>query len=480
MHGVASTARLITGAAAIIVVVFSGFASGQLVSFQEMGFGIAVALALDATLVRLLLIPSAMRLLGTRNWYLPSWLEWIPRVSIEGAPVHDVRPPAPTIVSAPIRPEVTPNGSPDTREVVVIGAGQAGLAIGQLLASQGRRFVILEQGSDVGSAWQGRWDSLTLFTPRRYDSLPGMAFPGDPDGYPGRDEVASYLQRYAAEFDLPVRPESRVRALRRNGLRRFEIDLEDETLTADQVVVATGPFQEPRVPDFAGRLGPDVVQMHSAAYRRPSDLPVGRTLVVGGGNTGYQIAHELAATRETHIAIGTPQAALPQRLLGRDLFFFLTKTGLIYKSVHTRLGRRMSQKETLVGPLPKIAKRLGVISHARATDGAGRTVTFADGSQLEVDGVVWATGFRYDHSWIDLPILDGDGEVKHERGVTDEAGLYFLGLQWQWTRGSALLGFVKDDAVFIAQQLAAGAGRAAPTPVAALDAPEAINAPQAD
>jgi putative flavoprotein involved in K+ transport len=204
--------------------------------------------------------------------------------------------------------------------------------------------------------------------------------------------------------------------------------------------------------------------MHSTSYRRPSDLPDGRTLVVGGGNTGYQIAHELAASRETHIAIGTRQPALPQRLFGRDLFFFLTKTGLIYKSVNTRAGRRMSQKETLVGRMPKIAKRLGVISHGRATDASGRWVTFEDASQLEVDGVVWATGFRYDHSWIDLPITDADGRIRHARGVTDVPGLYTLGLQWQWTRGSALLGFVKDDAEFIAEQIAARAKPAATTP----------------
>ena len=223
-------------------------------------------------------------------------------------------------------------------------------------------------------------------------------------------------------------------------------------------MIATGPFQEPRIPAIADGLAPEVVHMHSTSYRRPADLPGARTLVVGGGNTGYQVAHELAPTRETHIAIGTRQAALPQRLFGRDLFWFLTKAGLIYKSVETRLGQRMSQKETLVGPLPKVAKRLGVISHGRATATSGRTVTFADGSQIEVDGVVWATGFRYDHSWIGLPITGEDGQIKHQRGVTEIPGLYTLGLQWQYTRGSALLGFVKADAAFIADQIVARVG----------------------
>jgi putative flavoprotein involved in K+ transport len=254
----------------------------------------------------------------------------------------------------------------------------------------------------------------------------------------------------------------------------FVIELEDRQIAAEQVVAATGPFQEPRIPAIAQQLAPEVVQMHSTGYRRPSDLPGGPTLVVGGGNTGYQIAHELAASRTTHIAIGTRQPALPQRLFDRDLFFFLTKTRLIYKSVDTRLGQRMSQKETLVGPLPKIAKRLGVISHGRAIEASGRTVTFDGGGQIEVGGVVWATGFRYDHSWIDLPITDSDGRVRHRRGVTEVPGFYTLGLQWQWTRGSALLGFVKDDAAFIADQIAA---RTAATPA---PAPEGITAPQGD
>jgi putative flavoprotein involved in K+ transport len=344
-----------------------------------------------------------------------------------------------------------------TYDVLVVGGGQAGLAIGYYLAQQGCDFAVLEREHDVAAAWRRRWDSLTLFTPRAYDNLPGRDFPGDPDGYPTRDEVVAYLKDYAAHFDLPVRLGTPARGLSRDG-GQFVIELDGARITANQVVIATGPFQEPRVPAFAEGLAPEVVQLHSMDYRLPADLPAGRVLVVGGGNTGYQIAHELAATRETHIAIGTPQAALPQRLFGRDLFFFLTKTGLIRKSADSRLGQRMKAKETLVGPLPKIAKRLRVISHGRATGAAGRAITFEDESQIDLDGVVWATGFRYDHSWIGLPITDEHGLIRHRRGVTEIPGLYTLGLQWQWTRGSALLGFVKDDAAFIAEQIVARAG----------------------
>jgi putative flavoprotein involved in K+ transport len=145
---------------------------------------------------------------------------------------------------------------------------------------------------------------------------------------------------------------------------------------------------------------------------------------------------------------------LPQRLLGRDAFWWLTKTGLIYKSLETKFAQRASAKETLVGYTPRKLKRRGVIFHGRASGASGRTVTFADGASLEVDGVVWATGFRSDYSWIGLPLTDESGRVKHARGVTDTPGLFLLGMQWQWTRGSALLGFVGADAAFIADQIA--------------------------
>jgi putative flavoprotein involved in K+ transport len=338
-------------------------------------------------------------------------------------------------------------------DVVVIGGGQAGLSAGFLLARTGLSFVILERATELAPAWRERWDSLKLFTPRRYDALPGLPFPGDPDGYPRRDEVVAYLRSYVAEFQLPVRLDSQVRALHRDGDGRFEIELGDETLTADQVVVATGPFQDPRVPELASDLAAEVVQMHSTAYRAPADLPDGTIAVVGGGNTGFQIAEELAATRDVHLAVGGRQAPLPQRLLGRDMFWWATKTRLIEKSIETKLGSRMSQKETLVGSSPNKIKKLGVKLHQRAVGARERSIQFEDGSFLDVDGVVWATGFRSDYSWIDLPILDGDGRLRHRRGLTDVSGLYFLGLQWQWTRGSALLGFVKDDATYIAARI---------------------------
>jgi putative flavoprotein involved in K+ transport len=343
--------------------------------------------------------------------------------------------------------------SPSRFDVIVIGAGQAGLAMGYFLARAGRRFVILDGADSIGAAWRDRWDSLLLFTPRRYDALPGLAFPGDPDGYPTRDEVIAYLERYAATFELPVELGSPVTSLTaRDG--RFVAEAGNRRLEADQVVVATGPFQVPYIPALADRLAPDVFQTHSTGYRRPGDLPEGRVLVVGGGNTGFQIAKELSATRPVHLAVGSRQKPLPQRFLGRDLFWWLTKLGLLRRTVDSRLGRRMRERDFLIGSSPReLRRRFGVDLKPRLVNVSGRTAEFADGSELEVDAVVWATGYRPDHSWIEPAVADAEGRVVHRRGVTDVPGLYVLGLTWQHTRGSALLGWVKDDAEHLAERI---------------------------
>jgi putative flavoprotein involved in K+ transport len=338
-------------------------------------------------------------------------------------------------------------------EVIVVGGGQAGLAIGYFLAEQGRDFTILEAAAEPAAAWRERWDSLKLFTPARYNALPGRAFPGDPDTYPGRDDVVAYLTDYARDFNLPVELGSRVRAVRK-AEDGYLVELDDRAYEADQVVVATGPFQIPFVPAIADQLGDEVVQMHSTAYRSPPSLPEGRVLVVGGGNTGFQIAEELSVSREVHLAIGSRQTPLPQRILGRDLFWYLEGTGLIRKTTESRIGRRLSGRDTLIGSTPRgLRRKHGVVLHGRAVSAAGSTVSFGDGTELEVDGVVWATGFKVDHSFIDAPIFDDAGRLAHHRGVTASPGLYFLGLSWQHTRGSALLGWVKDDAEHIANQI---------------------------
>jgi putative flavoprotein involved in K+ transport len=343
-------------------------------------------------------------------------------------------------------------------EVAVVGAGQAGLALGYFLKQQGRRFVILERAAEVAPAWRERWESLTLFTPRRYSALPGLPFPGDPDGYPARDEVVAYLERYAQAFELPIQLDSEVTGL--DDAFRLEL-AGGRALGAEQVVVATGPFQSPYVPAASERL--DVFQTHAVGYRRPGDVPAGTALVVGGGNTGFQIAKELSVTHEVVLSIGSSQKPLPQRILGRDLFWWLTKARILNTTVESRLGRKLSARDTLIGSSPReLERRHGVRLKPRLVDAEGHSVRFEDGSELEVDGVVWATGYRPDYAWIDLPVFGDDGRLRHRRGVTDVPGLYFLGLTWQHTRGSALIGWVKQDAQFIAGRIEELAGSRPP------------------
>lgn len=350
-------------------------------------------------------------------------------------------------------PRRTEGAATERREVVVVGGGQAGLAVGYFLRQQGRDFTILEAAAEPAAAWRERWDSLKLFTPARYDALPGLPFPGDPDLYPGRDEVVAYLSEYARQFELPVELHNRVLSIRKTE-GPYRVELEDRMYEAEQVVVATGPFQKPSVPPIAERLDPQVVQLHSTAYRAPDQTSAGPVLVVGGGNTGFQIAEELSGSHEAHLSIGSRQMPLPQRILGRGLFWYLDVTGLIHKTTASRIGRRMEGRDTLIGSTPRaLRRRHGVKLHGRAVDAAGSKVSFRDGTSLDVAAVIWATGFRVVHSLVDAPVFDGNGRLVHLRGVTASPGLYFVGLTWQHTRGSALLGWVKDDAEYIAQQI---------------------------
>jgi putative flavoprotein involved in K+ transport len=317
--------------------------------------------------------------------------------------------------------------------------------------------VILDAGSETGHVWRSRWDSLTLFTPAQYSGLPGMAFPLPKDTYPSKDDVVTYLQSYGSAFDLPVRLNASVTSLtQRDGA--YVVATADEEFTASQVVVATGPFQVPFVPPVAGDLDEAVFQIHSADYRNPAQLPEGgRVLVVGGGNSGFQIAEELAATRKVDLAVGMRVPSLPQRLLGKDLFWWLSGIGFMKISTDSRLGRKLAKRDVLIGSSPRGLRHSGVTLRKRLASAAGRCAVFDDGSEQDIDAIVWATGYRSDFSWIDIPaIKDESGDIVHQRGVTDASGVLFIGLTWQHTRGSALIGFVGADAAFIAGRIGSG------------------------
>jgi putative flavoprotein involved in K+ transport len=357
----------------------------------------------------------------------------------------------------PTLPTARPVADAQSLDVLVIGAGQAGLALGHHLARRGANFLLVDAGPEIGHSWRSRWDSLRLFSPAEYDSLPGMPFPAPADSHPSKDDVAEYLQTYAGRFDLPVRLNSPVLRLHRNADGSFTVTTSTDTLRARSVVVATGPFQRPAIPALAAGLDPAVQHLHSAGYRNPEQLPAGgRVLVVGAANSGLQIAAELADRCAVTVAVGSKPPELPQRIGGRDLFFWLTKARFFTMPAGSGIARRLRRRgDIVIGTRSRDVQRSGVYFRARLTGFTGATATFADGTSAEFDAVVWATGYRSDYSWLHVPGVVADGQVRHTGGVTDVPGLSFVGLPWQTSRGSALLGFVGADAEKIAATTAA-------------------------
>lgn len=343
-------------------------------------------------------------------------------------------------------------------DTVVVGGGQAGLAMGYFLARQGRDFVILDAAGRVGETWRNRWDSLRLFTPAFHNGLPGMPLP-PPGGYfPSKDETADYLEAYATAFRLPVGLGRRVDALVAHDGGGYLITAGDERYVADQVVVATGPHRQPKIPGFASALVPTVRQVHSSDYRNPGQLPdTGDVLVVGAGNSGAEIAVEVAATRTTYLA-GRDTGVAPLRVIHNRASLWLADHLV---TVDTGLGRMMRRASAQRGdPLVRLSRRdiaaAGVVRVPRVDGVVDGRPRLADGRVLEVGVVVWATGFVADFGWIRLPIFDAAGDPIHHRGVVDAApGLYFLGLPFQHSPTSTHIGGVGKDARYIADHLAA-------------------------
>lgn len=348
-------------------------------------------------------------------------------------------------------------------ETVIVGGGQAGLATGYYLQKQKRSFVILEASKQIGDIWRGRWDSLRLFSPARYDGLPGMPFPAPAYSFPTKDEVADYLETYATRFELPVRKGIRVTRLSREG-ERFVVTADARQFAADNVVVATGGYQAPRVPSFAAKLRPDIMQIHSNEYQRPSQLREGDVLVVGAGNSGAEIALELSRSHRIWLSGRHPGSeptrpgSAADRLVTPILWFVLSRV----LNVKNPIGRKVRPKLQKMG-LPLARVRPADLLAAGVERVQVRTVGVQDGLPLLEDGrvldvanVIWCTGFQPNFGWISLPIFDSDGEPLHERGVVaSEPGLYFIGLFFQSAATSSLIGGVGRDAAYIANQIAA-------------------------
>jgi putative flavoprotein involved in K+ transport len=353
-------------------------------------------------------------------------------------------------------------------DTVVIGGGQAGLAIGYYLKKQGRKFVILEAGERVGDAWRNRWDSLRLFTPATLSGLPGMPFPFQSGYFPTKGETADYLEEYARKFDLPMRLGQRVDSLRREG-DGYVVRAGEERCVAENVVVATGPYRTPRIPEFAQWLDRSITQLHSSTYRKPGQIPEGDVLVVGAGNSGAEIALELSSTHRTYLSGrdtgNVPGGVRRERLPSHILFAWLIGWRIIGRlTADTRLGRKGREFSRTRGmPLVRFSPadliKAGVERLPRVAGVVDGKPALADGRSLEVASVVWATGFKPDFGWIELPIFDEDGYPLQHRGVAHEApGLYFLGLPFQHTFLSETIGGVGKDARHVADHLAQDRG----------------------
>jgi putative flavoprotein involved in K+ transport len=349
-------------------------------------------------------------------------------------------------------------------DVVVVGGGQAGLATGYHLARRGLHLVILEANQRIGDNWRSRWDSLRLFTPARYDGLPGMRFPGIAgSAFPTRTQMADYLEAYAARMKLPVRTGVRVERLSAAGAKGgYVIRAGGTSYEADQVVIATGAFGIPLLPDFAAELDPTIRQLHSSEYLNPAQLRDGPVLVVGAGNSGAEIALDIAPDHETWLS-GRDPGHIPFRIDSRrarvlfPMFWFMANHVI---TVNSPIGRRMagqfrSHGMPVVRVKPDDVLAAGVERVGRTVGVRGGQPLLEDGRVLQVTNVIWCTGLGQDYRWIELPILGDHGRPAHARGVVPAApGIYFMGLVLQRAVASVLVGGVGRDAAYIADKVA--------------------------
>jgi len=353
-------------------------------------------------------------------------------------------------------------GTPERVNTLVIGGGQAGLAVGYHLSRAGVPFLIVDANQRTGDPWRNRWDSLRLFTPNRFNSLPGMTIPGEDWGFPTKDELADYLESYASHFEFPIRHGVKVDHVSREG-DRFVVSAGDMAFEADNVIVAMASYQEPKTPAFATELDSRIVQLHVEDYKNPGQLQDGDVLVVGLGNSGAEIAKELVQERRVWLS-GEPsgvQPFRPERLSGRILMPFVGPVILNrVLTTSTPMGRKFHSKMRhkampLMRVKPKDLVAEGVKRVGRTTGVVDGHPQLEDGTVLDVANVVWSTGFAPGFSWIDLPVFDEAGDVVHTRGIVDEVpGLYFVALKFLYSVLSDTLLAVGRDAGYVVDHLA--------------------------
>jgi putative flavoprotein involved in K+ transport len=348
---------------------------------------------------------------------------------------------------------------PSVHDVLVVGAGQAGLGTAWWLARTGVRDVVVVDAGEVGDSWLRRWDSLQLFTPRRFSQLPGGRFPAGPTPTPSRTEMAGYLRDHAARLGVPVRTGTPVTRLTRHP-DGFCAQTPDGPVRARQVVLAVGPFTRPQVPDAARRLDPAVHQLHSTDYHRPTDVPPGPVLVVGGGNSAAQLAVELAATHRVTVVAPREPRFLPERRWGVSIYWWLLLSGLLNAGSDSRVARGVRRRgDAIVGRDLALLRDEGTVGWltGRVVDAEGTALRLDDGRAVEVSSVLWCTGSLPETGWVDVPgALDDAGLPLHDRGASPVPGLHWMGLPWQTRVNSSIIDGVDRDARRTARRIAHG------------------------
>lgn len=338
-------------------------------------------------------------------------------------------------------------------DYVVIGGAQAGLSMAYHLSKMNKTFLILDGNSQIGASWLNRWDSLRLFTPTEYNHLPGLKFDAAKGHYPSKFEVANYFKQYVEKFNISIQLDTLVTAVSKTK-DGFNVTHNQGSILAKNVIVATGPFHIPYTPPCHTKISDSIVQMHSNYYKRKEQLQDGDTLVVGGGDSGYQILNEISKNTSSKVYFSgdTNVRSLPQQFLGKTLWWWFKRIGFLSYNKYSWIGKKLnSTTQPVIGTnVKEILSRSNVLAVGRTKDAMNEDVFFEQEKVNTIKNIVWATGYRPNFAWIEGLELDADGYPKNFRGVSNIEGLYFIGLPWMYTRGSATLGGVAKDAKYLA------------------------------
>ncbi|AZJ36249.1 potassium transporter Trk [Tenacibaculum singaporense] len=339
-------------------------------------------------------------------------------------------------------------------DFVIIGGAQAGLSMAYHLKKMEKSFIVVDGEEEIGASWLNRWDSLRLFTPTEYNHLPGLKFNAPKGHYPSKYEVSNYFKSYVKKFDIPVQLNTLIISIKKS-VKGFHALYNEGEIVAKNVIVATGPFHIPYTPPCHTKLSEKVLQMHSNYYKNSEQLQEGDVLVVGGGDSGYQILDELSKDKKSNTVYfsgDTKVKTLPQQFLGKTLWWWFTLIGFLKFNKYSWIGKKISTSlQPVIGTdVKEILSRENVVTVGRTKDALDNEVVFENKKVTSIKNIIWATGYRPNFKWIEGLELDADNYPKNYRGVSNIEGLYFIGLPWMYTRGSATLGGVVKDANYLA------------------------------